>query len=91
MPHTTEPDYKYIHVTQLGKTFTAEVSGCDFSKPISPDIFAEIHRAITEIAFSGGLLRVGIPLDGYRGHSFRKGAVQEAHNDGLTQEDPNAR
>jgi len=52
MPHATEPDYKYIHVTQLGKTFAAEVSGCDFSKPISPDIFAEIHRAITKVSLS---------------------------------------
>jgi hypothetical protein len=33
------------------------------------------------------LLRVGIPPDGYRGHSFRKGAAQEAHNNGLTQEE----
>jgi hypothetical protein len=30
------------------------------------------------------LLRVGIPSDGYRGHSFRKGTAQEAHNNGLT-------
>jgi hypothetical protein len=33
------------------------------------------------------LLRVGIPPDGYRGHSFRKGAAQKAHNNGLTQKD----
>jgi hypothetical protein len=49
MPHA---EYKYIHVTQLGKTFAAEVSGCDFSKPISPGVFAEIHRAITKVSFS---------------------------------------
>jgi len=52
MPHATELEYKYIHVTQLGKTFAAEVSGCDFSKPISPDVFAEIHHAITKVSFS---------------------------------------
>ena len=33
------------------------------------------------------LRRAGIPSDGYRGHSFRKGAAQEAHNNGLTQEE----
>jgi hypothetical protein len=32
------------------------------------------------------LRRAGIPSDGYRGHSFRKGAAQEAHDNGLTQE-----
>jgi len=33
------------------------------------------------------LLRAGIPPDGYRGHSFRKGTAQETHNNGLTQEE----
>ena len=33
------------------------------------------------------LLRIGIPPDGYRDHSFRSGAAQEAHNNGLTQEE----
>jgi len=32
------------------------------------------------------LLREGVSPDGYRGHSFRKGPAQEAHNNGLTQE-----
>ena len=50
MPHATESEFDHIRVKQLAPTFGAEVTGVDFSKPVPPDIFAEIHRAITQVS-----------------------------------------
>ncbi len=60
-------------------------------QPQSAPLFRLSNGAFTRDAvlreLETRLLRVGIPPDGYRGHSFRKGAAQEAHNNGLTQEE----
>jgi hypothetical protein len=60
-------------------------------QPESAPLFRLASGALTRDAvlreLETKLLRVGIPPDGYRGHSFRKGAAQEAHNNGLTQEE----
>ncbi|EXJ83360.1 alpha-ketoglutarate-dependent 2,4-dichlorophenoxyacetate dioxygenase [Capronia coronata CBS 617.96] len=48
MPHATEPVFQHIQVKQLAPTFGAEVTGIDFSKPVEPEVFKEIHDAITE-------------------------------------------
>lgn len=44
MPHKEES----LTVTELHPTFAAEVRGVDFSKPIPPDVFDEIHQAISK-------------------------------------------
>ncbi|KAL2401752.1 hypothetical protein ABEF93_008206 [Exophiala dermatitidis] len=54
MPHATESEsepsstYKNIQIKKLAPTFGAEVTGVDFSKPVEPEVFKEIHDAITE-------------------------------------------
>lgn len=50
MPHATESEFDHIQVKQLAPTFGAEVTGIDFSKPVPPEVFAEIHRAITKVS-----------------------------------------
>lgn len=50
MPHATEPQYQYITVKKLHPTVGAEVSGIDFSKPVPPEVFQEVHQAITEVS-----------------------------------------
>lgn len=49
MPHPTDANYSLIQVTPLGNTFAAEVSGVDFSRPVSPDVFAQIRKAIAQV------------------------------------------
>lgn len=44
MPHSVSA----ISITELHPTFGAEVSGVDFSSPISEDDFREIYAAITK-------------------------------------------
>ncbi|KAL2432921.1 hypothetical protein ABEF95_015791 [Exophiala dermatitidis] len=54
MPHATESEsepsatFEHIQIKKLAPTFGAEVSGVDFSKPVEPEVFKEIHDAITE-------------------------------------------
>jgi alpha-ketoglutarate-dependent 2,4-dichlorophenoxyacetate dioxygenase len=50
MPHATDFDFDHIKVKQLAPTFGAEVTGIDFSKPVSPQVFAEVHKAITQVS-----------------------------------------
>jgi hypothetical protein len=50
MPHATETDYQHISVEPVGRTFGAEVSGVDFSKPVPDDVFQEILSAITKVS-----------------------------------------
>jgi len=38
-----------VEAIPLHKTFAAEVRGVDFSRPILPEVFAEIKRAITKV------------------------------------------
>lgn len=49
MPHPTDAGYALIQVTPLGPTFAAEVSGVDFSKIVSSDVFSEIKKAIAQV------------------------------------------
>jgi hypothetical protein len=48
MPSTTTK--KHLTVIPLGPTFTAEIQGVDFSKPIPPEIKDEIQDAIDEVS-----------------------------------------
>jgi len=51
--HTTMPhkeDGSKLEIVQLHPTFAAEVRGVDFSQDISPDVFDEIHAAITKVS-----------------------------------------
>jgi alpha-ketoglutarate-dependent 2,4-dichlorophenoxyacetate dioxygenase len=50
MPHATKSGFDYIRVKPLAPTFGAEVTGVDFSKPVPSKVFAEIHRAITQVS-----------------------------------------
>jgi hypothetical protein len=60
-------------------------------QPGSAPLFRLTNGAFTRDAvineLENRLLIRGISPDGYRGHSFRKGAAQEAHNNGLTEEE----
>jgi alpha-ketoglutarate-dependent 2,4-dichlorophenoxyacetate dioxygenase len=49
MPHATESEFDHIQIKELAPTFGAEVLGVDFSKPVPPEVFAEVHRAITKV------------------------------------------
>lgn len=49
MPHATEDDYSNIQVEPLAPTFGAEVKGVDFSQPVTPEVYADIRRAITKV------------------------------------------
>lgn len=46
MPHKEDAT---LHITELHRSFAAKVEGVDFTKPIPPDEFEEIHKAITEV------------------------------------------
>ncbi|KAL8243866.1 hypothetical protein R6Q59_010124 [Mikania micrantha] len=48
MPHATGPDFKSIMVKPIGTTIGAETTAVDFSKAVSPEVFSEIHTAITK-------------------------------------------
>lgn len=45
----TTPRFEHITVTELHPTFAAEISGVDFSFPISEEIFQEILAAVTKV------------------------------------------
>jgi alpha-ketoglutarate-dependent 2,4-dichlorophenoxyacetate dioxygenase len=43
-------DFKIIKIEKLHETFGAQISGVDFSSPISDEIFHEILAAITKVS-----------------------------------------
>ncbi len=49
MPHKNE--FNLIEVKELHPTFAAEITGVDFSEPLSDEVFAEIFKAITTVIF----------------------------------------
>jgi alpha-ketoglutarate-dependent 2,4-dichlorophenoxyacetate dioxygenase len=49
LPSTDDTDFKNIKIQKLHKTFGAQISGVDFSSPISDEIFDEILAAITKV------------------------------------------
>jgi len=44
-----QPEFTLIKVNPLHPTFGAEVTGIDFSKPVSDDVFREVLAAITKV------------------------------------------
>ena len=46
---TDDSDFKIIKVQKLHQTFGAQISGVDFSSPISEEIFDEILAAIAKV------------------------------------------
>jgi alpha-ketoglutarate-dependent 2,4-dichlorophenoxyacetate dioxygenase len=48
-PSTGDTDFKRIKIRKLHETFGAQISGVDFSSPISDEIFDEILAAITQV------------------------------------------
>ncbi|KAK5077543.1 hypothetical protein LTR70_009666 [Exophiala xenobiotica] len=48
MPHATDARYQHIQATPLAPTVGAEITGIDFSKPVDPEVFAEVKDAITK-------------------------------------------
>ena len=52
MPHATDDQYRHIQATPLAPTFGAEITGIDFSKPVEPEVFAEVKDAITKVSTS---------------------------------------
>lgn len=49
MAITDVTSFSYISVKTLHPTFTAEVSGVDFSSPIPDDVFSEVKGALTKV------------------------------------------
>jgi alpha-ketoglutarate-dependent 2,4-dichlorophenoxyacetate dioxygenase len=45
-----DSDFKIIKIEKLHETFGAQISGVDFSNPISDEIFHEILDAITKVS-----------------------------------------
>lgn len=39
-----------LRVTPLHPTFAAELSGVDFTKPISPELYAEIRGVVDKVS-----------------------------------------
>ena len=44
-----EMAFSHISVKKLHPTFAAEISGVDFSSPLSDEVFQEISQAVTEV------------------------------------------
>jgi alpha-ketoglutarate-dependent 2,4-dichlorophenoxyacetate dioxygenase len=44
-----EPEFKHIKITKLHPTFGAEVSGVDFSRPLSDEVFQETQGAMAKV------------------------------------------
>jgi alpha-ketoglutarate-dependent 2,4-dichlorophenoxyacetate dioxygenase len=42
--------FKQISVRKLHPTFGAQISGVDFSSPLSDEVFAEVLAAITKVS-----------------------------------------
>ena len=61
-----EPEFKHIKITKLHPTFGAEVSGVDFSRPLSDEVFQETQGAMakvrTEASSQGWMLTRSCPL-----------------------------
>lgn len=38
-----------LKVTPLHSTFAAELSGVDFTKPVSPELYAEIRKIVDKV------------------------------------------
>jgi len=51
MPHINE--FHLIEVKELHPTFGAEITGVDFSEPVSDEVFTEIFKAITKYGVCG--------------------------------------
>ena len=51
MRATAEIPFSHISAKPLHPTFGAEISGVDFSSPVSEKVFEEIHKAITKVQF----------------------------------------
>lgn len=47
MPHKNETG---VTVEQLHPTFSAQINGVDFSKPVPADTFQDIYDAITKVS-----------------------------------------
>lgn len=45
-------DFHYIAIKELHPTFGAEISGVDFSKPVTKEVFAEILAAINKVGLT---------------------------------------
>lgn len=52
MTATAGIPFSHISAKPLHPTFGAEISGVEFSSPISEQVFAEIYQAITKVRFS---------------------------------------
>lgn len=65
-----------LKVTPLHPTFGAELSGVDFTKPVSPELYAEIRKVVDKVRdilpFIG---RDGSMLLGHSGLTWQYGAV----------------
>ncbi len=46
---TDNSDFKIVKIEKLHETFGAQISGVDFSSPISDEVFHEILAAITKV------------------------------------------
>lgn len=46
---TNGTTFSHISIKPLHRTFGAEVSGVDFSAPLTDEVFKEIHQAITKV------------------------------------------
>ena len=44
-----DPAFKLISVKKLHPTFAAEISGVNFSKPLSDEVFNDIHGALAKV------------------------------------------
>lgn len=45
-----EGPFSFISVKELHPTFAAEISGVDFSLPLSDEVFREIFQAVTKVS-----------------------------------------
>lgn len=45
-------DFHYIAIKQLHPSFGAEISGVEFSKPVTKEVFAEILAAIKKVGLT---------------------------------------
>jgi alpha-ketoglutarate-dependent 2,4-dichlorophenoxyacetate dioxygenase len=52
----SKPQFQHITVQELHRTFGAEISGVNFQKPISNEVFVEILAAISKVGGQEPLL-----------------------------------
>lgn len=45
--------FDHIKIKKLHPTFAAEISGVDFSKPLSSEVFQEVRAAIAKVSTQG--------------------------------------